>query len=234
MTAILKKELRVYFTSWMGYMVMGVYLIMSVVLFHLYFLGARNTSDFSSFFSDMNTVSLFIIPVLSIRLLSEDKKLGTYELLLTSPVTPWEIVLGKFASVLIFAMIADTILLIYPLILMFFTTIEWGAVFSGYLGIIFSVMLFASIGMLASSLTDNFVVAALVSFLFILLFMIVSIFANSGDNPLSPFFREISYSNHYFQFASGLIKIRDVLYFVFGAFLFLYSSRTVIESRTWK
>ncbi len=234
MTAILKKELRIYFTSWMGYMVMGVYLIMSVILFNLYFLGARNTSDFSSFFSDMNTVSLFIIPVLAIRLLSEDKKLGTYELLLTSPVTSWGIVFGKFLSVVIFILLADTIFLIFPLILMFITSIEWGAVFSGYLGILFSAILFASIGMLASALTDNYVVAALISFLFILLFMIVSIFANSYDNPLSGVFKEISYSNHYYQFASGLINIKDVLYFIIGAFIFLYSSKTIIESRTWK
>lgn len=218
----------------MGYMVMGAYLIMSVILFNLYFLGGRNSSDFSSFFSDMNTVALFIIPILTIRLLSEDKKLGTYELLLTSPVSPWGIITGKFLSVIIFTMLADTILLIYPLLLMFYTTIEWGAVLSGYLGIMFSVFLFTSIGMLASSLTDNYVIAALISFLFIFLFMIISIFANSPDNPFSGLFSEISYSNHYFQFASGLVKIKDALYFIIGAFLFLYSSKSVIESRTWK
>ena len=215
-------------------MVIGVYLIFSVVMFHFYFLGAKNTSDFTYFFSELNTVALFIIPLLAIRLLSEDKKLGTYELLLTSPVTPWEIVFGKFMGVIVFTMIADTILLVYPVILMFFTTIEWGAVIAGYLGILFSAMLFASIGMLASSLTDNYVVAFLIALLFILMFFFISYFSNSSDNAFSGILREISYSNHYFQFASGLIKIKDILFFIFGSFLFLYISKTVIESGTWK
>jgi len=215
-------------------MVIGVYLIFSVVMFHFYFLGAKNTSDFTYFFSELNTVALFIIPLLAIRLLSEDKKLGTYELLLTSPVTPWEIVFGKFMGVIVFTMIADTILLVYPVILMFFTTIEWGAVIAGYLGILFSAMLFASIGMLASSLTDNYVVAFLIALLFILMFFFISYFSNSSDSAFSGILREISYSNHYFQFASGLIKIKDILFFIFGSFLFLYISKTVIESGTWK
>ncbi len=234
MTAVMKKEMKVYFTSWMGYMVMGVYLIMSVVLFQGYFLGVRNTSDFSSFFSDMNTVSLFIIPILAIRLLAEDKKLGTFELLMTSPVPPWGIVLGKFISVILFTIIADTILLFYPLIISFYTPIEWGAVFSGYLGIIFSALLFAALGMVASSLTDNYVVAALVAFLFILFFMVISFFANSADNTLSNLLKELSYSNHYFQFASGLIKLKDILYFLIGSFMCLYIADTIIESRTWR
>ncbi len=215
-------------------MVIGVYLIFSVVMFHFYFLGAKNTSDFTYFFSELNTVALFIIPLLAIRLLSEDKKLGTYELLLTSPVTPWEIVFGKFMGVIVFTMIADTILLVYPVILMFFTTIEWGAVIAGYLGILFSAMLFASIGMLASSLTDNYVVAFLIALLFILMFFFISYFSNSSDSAFSGILSEISYSNHYFQFASGLIKIKDILFFIFGSFLFLYISKTVIESGTWK
>ncbi len=234
MIAIFKKELKVYFTSWMGYMVMGVYLVLSVILFHGYFLGDRNSSDFSSFFSDMNTVSLFIIPILTIRLLAEDKKLGTYELLLTSPVSSWQIVFGKFLSVFTFTLIANTILLLYPLILVFYTTIEWGSVISGYLGILFSTILFASLGMIASSLTDNYVVAALMSLLFILLFMIVSFFANSADNPLSNFLKELSYSNHYYQFATGLIKLKDILYFLIGSFACLFTAKTIIESKTWK
>jgi ABC-2 type transport system permease protein len=234
MTAVMKKELRVYFTSWMGYMVMGVYLIMSVILFHGYFLGVRNSSDFSSFFSDMNTVALFIIPILSIRLLAEDKKLGTFELLMTSPVPPMEIILGKFISVIIFTVLADTILLLYPLILTFYTTIEWGAVMSGYLGIIFSALLFSSLGMLASSLSDNYVVAALIAFLFILIFMVISFFASSGGSPLSDILKELSYSNHYFQFASGLIKLKDALYFIIGSIICLLSAKTIVESRSWK
>jgi ABC-2 type transport system permease protein len=234
MTAVFKKELRVYFTSWMGYMVMGVFLVMSVILFHGYFLGVRNSSDFSEFFSDMNTVSLFIIPVLAIRLLTEDKKLGTFELIMTSPLSAAQIVSGKFLSVIVFAAIGDTILLLYPVILAFYSTIEWGAVISGYLGIIFSALLFAAVGILASSLSDNYVVAALIAFLFILVFMVISFFANSADNPFANFLKEMSYSNHYFQFASGLIKLKDILYFLIGTATCLLAAGTVVESGTWK
>lgn len=234
MFAVYKKELKVYFTSILGYAVMGIYLLIAGIFFYGYFMGSQNSSDFAGFFGDMNTAFLFIMPILTLRILAEDKKLGTYEILLTSPITAWDIILGKFLGVFTFVFIGATILLVYPLVLTFYTSVEWGAVFSGYLGMLFSLSLYVSIGMFASSITDNYVVAGLLSFgLFILLFVIAA-FGNAPDSVISGIFREISYSNHYSQFASGLIKMKDLLYFLIGTFLWLYFSKTIMESRSWK
>ncbi len=234
MFAVYKKELKVYFSSILGYASLGVYLVVAGIFFTGYFLGARNSSDFSGFFGDMNTAFLFIIPILTLRVLAEDKKLGTFELLLTSPVTPWEIVLGKFLGVLSFTAVGATLLLLYPLVISLYTAVEWGTVFSGYLGILFSLGFYVAIGIFASSLTDNYVVSGLLTFGFFILLFVISAFGNSPDSTVSRVLRELSYSTHYGQFASGLILPRNVLYFVFGAFLFLSGARTVIESRTWK
>jgi len=233
MFSVYKKEIKIYFTSIMGYCIMGIYLAISALLFWGYFAQVNNSSDFSSFFSDMNTVNLFIVPILTIRLLAEEKKLGTYELLMTSPISSWEIIIGKALSVFTFTAIGNTLLLLYPLILSPYTSIEWGIIIAGYSGILFSSMLFISFGMVASSLTDNYVIAALFSLLFILIFMIISFFANSGSGIINRILKEISYSNHYFQFVTGMIKAENLLYFIIGSFLGLYSSKLMIESRTW-
>jgi ABC-2 type transport system permease protein len=234
MIAIYKKELKVYFTSMLGYAVMGVYLLIAGLVFSIYFLGPQNTSDFAGFFMNMNTIFLLMSPVLTLRILAEDKKLGTYELLLTSPVSPWDIIFGKFLGILTFVVIGITILLLFPLILSFYTTVEWGAVIAGYLGILFSMALFISVGMLASSLTDNYVVCAVLSFGMVLLLLAVSMLGESGTGPLQQFFKEVSYSSHYYQFASGLIKLKDLLYFCIGSFLMLFISKSILESKTWK
>ncbi len=234
MLAIYKKELKVYFTSILGYTVMGIYLLIGGIFFYGYFLGPQNTSDFAGFFEDMNTAFLFIIPILTLRILAEDKKLGTYELLITSPVSSWEIIIGKFLGVFTFVFIGVTILLFYPAVLNFYTGVEWGAVAAGYLGILFSIAFFISVGMFASSLTDNYVVAGLISYgLFLFLYM-VSFFGNAPDSAFSRIFKEISYSVHYSQFAAGLIKIKDLLYFLIGTFIWLYLAKSVVESKTWK
>lgn len=234
MLTIYKKELKVYFYSILGYIVMGIYLLIAGVVFSVFFLGAQSSSDFAGFFSNMNTVFLLIMPILTLRVLSEDKKLGTYELLLTSPVSPWEIILGKFLGVFTFVFIGATILLIYPLILAFYTNVEWGAVLSGYLGIIVSMAFFISVGMFASSVTDNYVVAATLSFGLVLLLLAISYFGNSPESIFSSFCKEISYANHYNQFAVGLIQLKDLLYFAFGTFFWLFLAKSIVESKTWK
>ena len=182
----------------------------------------------------MNTVFLFIIPILTIRILAEDKKFGTYEILLTSPLSPWEIILGKFLSILLFVMIGVILLLIYPFALGFYTTIEWGAILTGFLGIFFSVAFFISVGMFASSLTDNFVIVGIISFVLFILLSVISFFGNLFDNVFAKFLKEISYYDHYQSFANGLIVLNDVAYFVFGTFLWLLLAKSIVESKTWK
>jgi ABC-2 type transport system permease protein len=235
MFAVYKKELKVYFTGILGYIVMGIYLLMAgIFFFGIYVFSASSTSDLSPFFGMMNSWFLLIIPILTLRILAEDKKLGTYELLLTSPRSSWEIIIGKFLGVLTFVLTGATLLLVFPLVLSFFAPIEWGAVLSGYLGMVFSLAFFVSIGMAASSFTDNFVIAGIISFgLFFMLFLI-SAFGDVQVEFLANLMREISFSHHYEQFAKGFISLKNFLYFILGTFIWLFVAKNVVESKTWK
>jgi ABC-2 type transport system permease protein len=232
MFAVYKKELKVYFTSPLGYTLLSFYLFFAGLMFCLYFLGVQNTSDFAPFFAVMNTLFLFLMPLLTLRILAEDKKLGVYELLLTSPVSVWEIIGGKFLGVLTFSSVGALILLVYPFVLGFYVSVEWGAILSGFLGLIFSLAFFISIGIFASSLTENYVIVGLVSFALFLIFFITAFFADTVE--WLKFLKDVSYSGHYYQFAVGLIRLKDVLYFVMGTFFWLYLAKNIVESRSWK
>ena len=234
MIAIFRKELKFYFTTILGYIVMAIYFFIGFIVFNNYFLQPQNSNSFSAFFSDMNTILLVAIPILTIRLLAEDKKLGTYELLMTSPVTPWGIMIGKFLGLFIFLSISVTLLWIYPLLISFYVPVDWGTVLAGYLGILASISFFIAAGMFTSSLTDNYVITGLLSFLLFLILFIISNFGNVTDNLFSNLMHELSYSAHYNGFANGLFKIQDIFYFAFGTFFWLLLGKTVVESRTWK
>ncbi len=235
MFTVFRKELMVYFNSLLGYTLISVYLLIAGLFFFAYFLiGTQAVVDFSPYFSNMNTTFLLIIPILTLRILAEDRKIGTLELLLTSPVSPWEIVMGKFLAVLLFMVLGSAILLIFPVIISFNTPIEWGSVFTGYFGMIFSLSLFVAVGIFASSLTDNYVVAGLISFVLFIVLFLITLFGNGPDQVITRIFREISFANHYSQFAQGLIRVKDILYFVMGTFIWLFLAKTMIESQTWK
>lgn len=235
MFTVFKKELKVYFNSLLGYTLISVYLLIAGLFFFAYFLMTpQAVGDFSPYFSDMNTTFLLIVPILTIRILAEDRKLGTLELLLTSPISSWEIVMGKFLAVLLFMSLGSAILLVFPIIISFNTHVEWGSVFTGYFGMIFSLSFFVAVGIFSSSLTDNYVVAGLISFVLFIVLFLITLFGNGPNQAVAQIFKEISFSDHYAQFAQGLIRLKDILYFLMGTFIWLFLAKTVIESQTWK
>lgn len=235
MFAIYKKELKVYFTGILGYIVMALYLLIAGIVFYgMYIMLPNSTGDFSGFFSMMNSTFLFFVPILTIRLLAEDKKLGTYEILLTSPNSSWSIILGKFLGVLTFVLTAATLLLLFPLAISLTTPISWGSVVAGYLGMVLSLAFFVAVGMAASSFTDNYVIAGVISFAMFFLLFLISRFAEVDSKILSSIFTEVSFTEHYKGFLGGAIKLKDIAYFIIGGFLWLFVAKTVVESKTWK
>lgn len=235
MWSIYRKELKVYFTSLVGYIVMFLYLGLSVFFFFGFFMyNPESTSDFTGFFSTMDSLYLFIIPILTLRILAEDKKIGTIELLLTSPISTWSIIMGKFLGVLTFVLTGASLMLLYPIFLSFFVSVDWGTVVSGYLGMIFSLSFFVAIGLFASSLTDNYVIAGVVAFGVFFLLFIASSFKDVPVPILSKILTEISFANHYEQFARGIVQIKNMLYFAIGTVIFLYLAKDRIESYSWK
>lgn len=235
MFAIYKKELKVYFTTLLGYIVMTFYLLIAAGFFYgTYIYGSGARSDFSSYFGIMNSIFLFIIPIITLRILAEDKKVGTFEILLTSPKSSWQIIMGKFFGVLTFVMVAGSLLLLYPVMISFFAPVDWGTVFASYIGMILSLAFFIAIGMAASSLTENYVIAGITAFGMFFILFLISLFRDVPVEWLSAVFTEIAYAYHYEQFSKGIFAVKNLLYFIIGTFLFLYFAKNRIESKTWK
>jgi len=168
------------------------------------------------------------------RLISEEKRSGTIELLLTLPVKDHEIILGKFLAGLILISVAVILTLVYTLTLSGLGDLDAGSVVAGYLGLIFLGATYLSVGVFTSSLTQNQIVAFITSFLIIfVLFMLnkVLIFVPSF---LASFFEYLSVDYHFSNISRGVIDSRDVIYYLSIIFLFLFLSVRALESRKWR
>jgi ABC-2 type transport system permease protein len=247
--AIAQKELRSYFSSPMAYIVIGFFLLPFGVFFYLYLQAfVRQSLQSAQFGGAMNinqqvvryvlqnasVIILFIMPMITMRTYSEEKRSGTIELLLTSPVSDVEIILGKFfgALGLYGAMLAVTLL--YMAILFVFGNPEWRPLVAGYLGLLLMGGAFVSIGLLISSTTNNQIVAGVVTFVVFLLLWIVGWFADSAGPTLGPITSYLSITEHFDDFSKGIIDTKHVIYYLslitFGLFLTAKS----VDTERWR
>jgi ABC-2 type transport system permease protein len=236
--AIAHKELRSYFASPMAYIVIGFFLLPFGVFFFLYLQAfVRQSLQAAQFGGPMNinqqviryvlqnasVIILFIMPMITMRTYSEEKKSGTIELLLTSPVTDLEIILGKFfgALGLYAAMLGVTLL--YMGILFVYGNPEWRPLVAGYLGLLLMGGAFLSLGLLISSTTNNQIVAGVVTFVVFLLLWIIGWFADSAGPTFGPVTSYLSITEHFDDFSKGIIDTKHVVYYLslitFGLFL---------------
>lgn len=230
--AVVKKELKTYFTSPLAYTMIGVFMALSGLFFNAIL---RDTQEASLriLFGVMTTLLLLLSPVLTMRLVAEEKRQGTDELLLTSPLRPFEIVAGKYAACVILFGVMLALTLQYLIILLRIGKPEMGPVFSGYFGLFLLCCAFASIGLFASALTDNQMVAAVVSFGLLLLFWIMEWLAENVPETFREFVSSAALISHMTNFQKGIIELADVFYFLCLIFIFLFLSSKVIESRRW-
>ena len=229
---IYKKELRSYFTSPVAYIVIVVFLIITGWFFtSSLFVGGvvtlRGALDIIPF------ILIFFIPAISMRTFAEEKKTGTIELLLTKPITDFDIIIGKFLSTLTFAALAFAPTIIYVISLTFLGPIDIGAIISAYIGLILMCGIYVSIGLFASSLTENQVVAFIVCFLIVFaLFMLNKILVYMPTGIVS-ILEYIGTDYHYGSISRGVIDSRDIIYYLSGITIMLYLTRTSLESRKW-
>ena len=229
---IYKKELRSYFSSPVAYIVLTVFLIITGWFFTSnLFLGGvvtmRNVFDIIPF------IFLFFIPAITMRSFAEEKKTGTIELLLTKPITDLDIVVGKFLAALTLTAVALLFTWIYVISLTFIGKLDFGAVTGAYLGLILMAGVYVSIGIFASSLTQNQVVAFIISFLIVFaLFMLnkVLLFLPSG---LASIFEYLSIDYHFGNIARGVLDTRNLIYYFSGILIFILLTKTSLESRRW-
>jgi len=227
---ILKKEMQSYFNSPIAYVVIVVFLAI-VGWFFTSNLFLMNASTLRVVFDVVPLVYLFFIPAISMRLIAEEKKSGTIELLVTKPVLDSEIVLGKFIAAWLLTAAALLPTVLYYVTVAVLGKIDTGQVIGGYLGLLFLAGAWISVGIFASSLTENQVVAFIFALLMVFVFFMLDKVVMYVPGFLSPIFEFLGTSLHYENMARGVIDSRDVIYFLSVTGFFLYLSTLSLERR---
>lgn len=230
--AIARRELESYFVSPIAYVVTAAFLFISGYFFTFILFYTRQAT-LRYLFSNLSVIALFVAPILTMRLISEEKRSGTIELVLTSPVRDWEFVLGKFLASLALFTLMLALTLYYPLLLEIFGNPDRGAMLAGYIGLWLYGAALLSVGVLASSLTRNQIIAAVLGFGLVLILWVCDAAGDFTGAPLSHFFRYLSLSAHYFDFPKGIVDTRDVVYYLSLTAAGLFLSTLSLSSRRW-
>lgn len=238
---LVKKELKDAFLSPLIYILSGLFCFMMGWLFFNYLLQAKTltTSTMSQavitpIFGNMNFIFIFLCPLLTMRSFAEEKKQSTLDLLLRSELSEMQIIVAKFISnmLMVFFMISFTF--VFPIILALSGYSDWGVVGSSYLGVLLSITAYVSVGLFCSSLTDNQIVASLLTFCILLGSMLMVITVNATNNYLLALIVQyMTVPFHYEGFVKGLLRSYSFVYFVsFVGFFFLLTLKS-LQSRKW-
>ena len=254
--AIFNKETRSYFNSPIAYVVIGLFLLVSGIFFYLiisnfvticmradmqaqYYRMAPpklnvNMMAIRPILHNMSIFALFFLPLITMRLYSEEKKTGTIELLLTSPVTNLESILGKFMAggVLFLIMIALTF--VYMILIFLYGNPEVGPIFAGYLGLLLLGLCYISFGVFFSTITDNQIVAAVSTVAFILFFWAIGWVSSFVSPGMGKIMENLSLIEHFEDFSKGVIDTKHIVYYLSFIFTGLFLSYVSIESARWR
>ena len=249
---IYKKELRLYFTSPVAYVLLTIFLLIAGYFFSSIFAfftrasmqAAMNPqmgrdlnvteSVLRPLFANLSVILLLLMPLLTMRLFAEERRAGTIELLLTYPVRDGAVLVGKYlaAFTVYTVMIAGTLL--YPLLLVIVRAQpEWGPLATGYLGLLLMGAMFLAVGVFASSLTENQIVAAIVTFGLLLMFWIIGWTAEIVGGPLGTVLTHLSILEHNDTFAKGVLDTKDIIYYINFTALALFLTLRSLEARRW-
>ncbi len=247
--AIAEKELRSYFASPIAYVIIGLFALLFGYFFvsYLYFFvqrsgqmfgggGGANINDqmIRGVFLNSAVIVLFVMPMITMRTYSEEKRSGTIELLLTSPVTDFQIIMGKFLGAL--ALYAAMLLVtgLYMAILFFYTTPEWKPIAAGYLGLLLMGGCFLSVGLFISSLTRNQIVAGFLTFAVFLMLWIINWMGEQSGPTMSAVLKYLSITEHFDDFARGVLDTKHVIYYVTFITFGLFLTAKSVDMERWR
>jgi len=230
--ALTKKELHGLFSSPVAYIILIVMLSLFNIFFFLSIDQNREVS-LRDVFQLMEFMLVFFIPLLTMRLFSEEKSNGTMEFLLTAPLTHTMIVLGKYFSMLIFFSLLIGLTVIYYLIVEYFGDPDPSSMLSGYIGIWLEGAFFIAVGLLVSSWTSNQIIAAMVSYLILFSLYFATSFTQYVNGNVKHLLIQLSTHTHLENFAIGIITPSDVVYYLAGILLCLVLTRLSIDNRLW-
>ena len=235
MSAVFRREFKAYFTSPIGYIVLALIFALSGYYFFLYNL-ANGYTDLSYVFSSvLSFLMLLVLPVLTMRLMSDEKRQKTDQALLTAPVSLPGIVLGKFLAAFLLFVIGISLMLVYAFVIATQVSPDWLVILGNFIGLLLLGSMIIAVGLLISSLTESQFVAALGTFLasFALL-MVDSLATLAPDSTVLAAITDfLSVSQRYSNFTSGLMQYDDILFFISATAVFLFLTARVLDRKRW-
>lgn len=233
MFAIFKRELKAYFTSPLGYVFLAIFYAFSGLFFYIFSLSVGST-DISSVFLMMFIVLMVFVPLLTMRLLSEDKKQKTDQLILTAPVSLLSIVMGKFLAAYAIFAIGVAVMPVYGFVMSTFATVSWLPIWGNTVGLLLLGGIFVSIGLFISSLTENQMIVAIGGFFINLMILLMNTLKSALPNGfLQDVLSSISVYSRYSEITNGIFSLSSLIFFVSVIFIFLFLTVRVLEKRRW-
>lgn len=233
MSAIYRREMGAFFTSGLAYVFLAVFYLLSGVFFYNDVIAAGST-DTSPVFGSMFLIVLFLIPILTMRLLSEEKKNKTDQGLLTSPIGLWEIIYGKYLAAMTLFIIAESIIFVYAIILNLLGDVNWVTLLGNYFAMLFLGAAFIAVGLFISALTENQMTAAVISMVVLFfLYLFDTLITRIQNETLYKILSEMSFYSRYIEFTQGIFSIPSVLFFLSTAFIFNFFTVRVLEKKRW-
>ncbi len=248
--AIARRELRTYFASPVAYVVMTAFLVFTGLLFVASLddnpLLIGREASLRGFFAGETLggllgetingafVLLLLGPVMTMRLLAEESKLGTLELLLTAPVRDTEVVLGKFLAALVTMAVLLALTIYYPILLWAFASPDTGPIISGYLGMALLGTFFLSVGLFASSLSSSQIASAVVGLVILLMFWFIDEASDLFRGLPEDILTFVSPRAHFTDFARGIINTETIIYLLALTAIFLFLAIRTLETRRWR
>jgi ABC-2 type transport system permease protein len=249
--AIADKELRSYFASPIAYIMIGLFSLLFGWFFYVFLMafvqqseqmmqfgggGSANVNQMMirGLFQNTAVIILFVMPMITMRTYSEEKRSGTIELLLTSPVTDLQIILGKFIGALGLYAAMLVVTMLYMAILFRIGNPEWRPVVAGYLGLFLLGGCFISVGLLISSLTKNQIVAGVVTFAVFLMLWIINWSADQSGPVMRAVLNHLSIIDHFDDFARGIIDTKHVVYYLSFITFGLFLTAKSVDSERWR
>ncbi len=227
---ICKKEFTTYFVSPIAYIVMAIFLLVTGWFFFTTFF-LFDQASLRNFFSLLPLIFSFVIPAVTMRLFAEELNIGSYETLMTLPLSHLDVILGKFFAAVFFVAALLIPTLAYPVCISFIGDLDWGPVIGGYAGAILLGAAFSAVGLLASALTRNQIIAFIVAMA--ICFGLTLIDKMLVFLPIAALdvFQYLGVGSHFENISKGIIDSRDILYFISLCFIGLYSTHLVLQEK---
>jgi ABC-2 type transport system permease protein len=231
--AIAGRELRSYFVSPLAYVVAAFFMLVAGYLFSLILFHTKQ-ANLQPLFSNLAVMFLLVSPALTMRLLADERRTGTIELLMTSPLTDRELVLGKYLAAVLYLAFLLALTLVFPLILAVAAKPDWAPIWCGYLGTFLLGSSFMALGVLASSLTSNMVVAAMITFALSLVVWLLPSAGQMFGGAANDAMTYMSVINHQENLGKGVLDTTDLLFYASFILACLFMTVRSVETYHWR